>query len=1005
MPVSVLARGETLRSLFVLDTEPELVLDAIARFAAELCHTPMAFIDLVEEEQRWFRPDCGLHGLGESARQLLQLALGQELLQIRDAAIDARTADNPLVTGHPNIRFYAGMPVTLADGSLLGSLCVLDTEPRELNPEQGRALQALATIVAGIIEKRRLQYAEELEQLDPAAPAEAHPARPLNAVLDGMKSMVALWGTDFRIRFANQEFAAWFGTAAEQLAGLHLSELIGAAAYRDSRPYIEKALAGKVQVFEHELPGLDEQSRPVMLRFVPYQSEAGVIGGFFSVVAAVDDSPEEVSTESDERYRQVLEASQMGIWFFDPAAETFTFDELSRAHHGLVEQTISAERMLAITHADDRARVRKIWMAHEQPPGGASPEYGFELRVRHPSGRYVWLAVAARAHYGGDDGGRAVLITGTSRDISEPRRLQESLRREHERLRVTLESIGDAVITTDRGGRVQYMNPVAEILSGCHQSEALGTALEQVVGRGNEQSIRLGRELVRRCLREDRMLAFTEPALVKTPFGGESWVQCSLAPIRDPVSRTVGAVIILRDVTEQRRQAEQALYRSTHDPLTDLYNRKEFERRLADLIEATRKQEAEHCVLMIDLDNFKLVNDASGHQIGDRVLQDVSRLLEQCIRTGDTLARFGGDEFAIILHRCGLESATVVARKICARVEDFVFMHEGQNFRIGTSIGLALLDHHCKSLTDILKEVDSACYVAKKAGGARVQAYVERDIRLKRHKTVVNWATRLVNAIDQGSFELFGQLITPSSGRASGLHCEVLLRLSDEQGQLTGPGVFMPAAERYHIASRIDRWVVKRVFDLLDDPEVNMDALEMISINLSGQSLGDQEFHRYIDHLMTATRFDLRKICFEITETSAVANLEDARIFIERMSAHGIRFALDDFGSGFSSFAYLKKLPVDFIKIDGQFVRNMVTDAVDALTVKCITEIGQGLGRRTIAEFVETEEVRAALEALGVDMVQGYLLHMPEPLMDILRRHQGLHGAGADPLRVLAAAG
>jgi len=982
------AHGDILQSLFVLDVEPERVFDAIAHFAAELCHAPMALVDLVEEERRWLKPAFGLHGLGESVRVLLRHHLGHEMSH--DSNTDQFKVEIPADSSPPPFRFHVSTPVALADGSMLGRLSVLDTEPRQLSAEQAKALQALAAVVAGIIDRRRRQYASEFDE-PPPLPGEGL-VRPLNAVVDGMKNMVALWGTDFRIQFANTEFAAWFGTTSEQLAGLHLSELIGAAAYRDSLSYIERALAGTLRIFEHELPGLDEQSRPVMLRFLPWLDGAGSIGGFFSVVAALAEAGEQDGPDNagDEDYRQLLESSQTGIWFYDPERKTFTFDELSRAHHGLTEPTISVDQMLAITHADDRAPIRRFWVAHERQLPGAPAEYAFELRVRHPSGRYVWLALEARAHV--DDGerrGRSALITGTSRDISEARRLQETLRRAEECLRVTLESIGDAVITTDQAGRIQYMNPVAEILSGCQQSEALGVALEHVFGMGNEHNLRLNRELVRRCMREDRMLTFNKPALVKTPVGGESWVQCLLSPIHGPVNTTVGAVIILRDITEQCRQVEQVQYQATHDALTDLINRKEFERRLTNLIDTTQKQDAEHCLLMINLDNFKLINDAGGHQAGDEALQGISRLMEQCVRAGDTLARFGGDEFAIVLHRCGLESATVVARKICVRVEEFVFMHQGHGFRLGASIGMALLDRHCKGLTEILKEADSACDVAKKAGGGRVQAYVERDIRLKRHKTGVNWATRLVGALDRGGFELFGQLISPTQGVGSGLHCEVLLRLSDAQGQLAGPGVFMPAAERYHIASRIDRWVVKRVFDLLDGPEVDMEALEMVAINLSGQSLGDQEFHRYIDHLMTATRLDLRKICFEITETSAVANLEDARIFIERMSGHGIRFALDDFGSGFSSFAYLKKLPVDFIKIDGQFVRNMVSDPVDALTVKCIAEIARGLGRKTIAEFVETDAVRAALAALGVDMLQGYLLHMPEPLLDLLQRYPG----------------
>jgi diguanylate cyclase (GGDEF)-like protein len=280
------------------------------------------------------------------------------------------------------------------------------------------------------------------------------------------------------------------------------------------------------------------------------------------------------------------------------------------------------------------------------------------------------------------------------------------------------------------------------MLSGVRHSEALGVPLESVFAAGGRQrGLRLNRELVRRCVREDRMLTFNEALQLRGGASGEAWVQCSLSPVRDNLGKAVGTVIILRDVSEQRRQAEQAQYDSSHDPATGLINRREFERGLRNLVEQTQKKGGEHVLLMIDIDHFKLLNQTCGRASGDQVLGDVSRLIEQCIRGDDTLARFGGDEFALILQRCGLEAATVVARKICARVDEYVFLHEGQKLRLGASIGLAVLDQGCKGLTDILKEADSACYVAQKAGGGRVQAYIERDVRVKTHKTVVNWAS------------------------------------------------------------------------------------------------------------------------------------------------------------------------------------------------------------------------------------------------------------------------
>jgi len=389
--------------------------------------------------------------------------------------------------------------------------------------------------------------------------------------------------------------------------------------------------------------------------------------------------------------------------------------------------------------------------------------------------------------------------------------------------------------------------------------------------------------------------------------------------------------------------------------------------------------------MYIDLDQFKLVNDACGHAAGDQLLRQVAALLKQCVRTRDTLARLGGDEFGVILQFCSAEQAQRVAQEICERMDEYRFVHDERRFRIGTSIGLVPLDHRWPNTASVMQAADAACYAAKEAGRNRVHAWFDADLHLRLRHGEMQWVTRLEQALDENRFELFAQRIRPIRSASQGLHCEVLLRLREADGQLVPPGAFLPAAERFHMAPRIDRWVVRHVVEWMARERAALGHVETIAVNLSGQSISDPAFLRQVAEVVAGAHIDHRKLCFEVTETAAITNMADATAFVEAMREHGIRFALDDFGAGASSFGYLKTLKVDYLKIDGQFIRDLIEDPLDRATVRCFRDVAAAVGTRTIAEFVETAAVAALLHEIGIDYGQGYLYHRPEPIDAVLR--------------------
>ncbi len=442
---------------------------------------------------------------------------------------------------------------------------------------------------------------------------------------------------------------------------------------------------------------------------------------------------------------------------------------------------------------------------------------------------------------------------------------------------------------------------------------------------------------------------------------------------------------IILDISDRKRADEELTYQASHDALTGLVNRREFERRAERLLSVVQHDKSVHALCYLDLDQFKVVNDTSGHIAGDEMLRQLSSLLKETVRHRDTLARLGGDEFSVLMEHCSLDDAHRVATTLLKAIQNYQFSWEDQSFKVGVSMGLVPITDSTINLTELLKEADAACYMAKEKGRNRIHVYHPEDSGIAQRHGEMQWVTRINKALEENRFCLYAQAIVPLDA-STDIHYELLLRMVDEKGTIIPPAAFLPAAERYNIISKIDRWVVENVFGILAKNPGFLKQIDFISINLSGQSLADEDFLYFVIKQLQALDTNSAKVCFEITETAAISNLSQAMKFINRLKSLGCQFALDDFGSGMSSFAYLKNLPVDYLKIDGMFVKDIVDDPIDRAMVKSINEIGQVMGMQTIAEFVENDEIKDMLREIGVNYAQGYGTGKPQPFSKLLDR-------------------
>jgi diguanylate cyclase (GGDEF)-like protein/PAS domain S-box-containing protein len=554
------------------------------------------------------------------------------------------------------------------------------------------------------------------------------------------------------------------------------------------------------------------------------------------------------------------------------------------------------------------------------------------------------------------------------------------LHEQEERLRITLNSIGDGVIATDIEGNITYLNPAASRMTGWSEQDAIGLPLPQVFHVVDEDNGRVAPNLAALVLNEKPVPALDCMTLI-SKTGERFAIKDTATPIRDPSNRINGVVLVIRDISKERELAAEITYQATHDALTGLVNRREFHHRLDMALQLARVDGHQHSLLYIDLDQFKIVNDTCGHSAGDELLRQLSTVMRAQLRPGDTVARLGGDEFGVLLPYCPRDAALEIADSIRESIKEFDFVWANNVFPIGASIGLVTCGNDGATAPDLLRMADAACYVAKDMGRNRIHMYAEDDRELERRKGEMGWAARLQRALNDQRFVLYSQkIVALQSDDASQNHFEVLVRLLDEAGNLVPPSTFIPAAERYGLMPQIDRWVITTALHWYARHAAQAGSRPLCAINLSGTTISDDGFLSFLRAELERHQVPPEGLCFEITETAAVGNLAQAAALMGELKAMGSRIALDDFGSGMSSFAYLKHLPVDYLKIDGDFVKDITEDRIDRAMVESINHIGHVMGIRTVAEFAESDDILQALREIGVDYAQGHAVQSPVPL-------------------------
>jgi diguanylate cyclase (GGDEF)-like protein/PAS domain S-box-containing protein len=571
------------------------------------------------------------------------------------------------------------------------------------------------------------------------------------------------------------------------------------------------------------------------------------------------------------------------------------------------------------------------------------------------------------------------------RALSRAKKSELALYKEKELAEVTLHSITDAVITTNSRAMLLYMNPVAERLLGWKKDEIEGKLIDDVLELRDESSgeriknplldLLSNRAASQECVKGNCAL--------KNRSGGLVSIELSVAPMTNQTGKMIGGVVVFQDVSDARRLNHELSFQAQHDALTGLFNRRLFERRLIESIEDAKNNAQEHALCYLDFDQFKVVNDTCGHMAGDELLRQLAKELLNSIRDTDFLARLGGDEFGILLTQCSLEEAEKIANNIRKNIKNFRFTWGSRFFEVGVSIGVVAINQQSEKTYDILSAADLACYAAKDGGRNRIHIYRPTDEDLTKRQTEMHYVTRINHALENDLFAIYKQAIVALGKDSDTAHWEVLLNMKNKAGDIIPPDDFISAAERYNLMPKIDRMVLKKTFEAMSAGHFYQTGLpyRVVGINLSGDSISDESFLAYIKEQAENYGIDFKEVCLEITETVAIANLAKASDFMMELKGLGCQFALDDFGSGLSSFGYLKNLPVDYLKIDGSFVKDMTSDKIDHAMVESINQVGHILGMKTIAEWVEDDETFSLLKEMGVDYSQGFHTGKPMPLV------------------------
>lgn len=685
---------------------------------------------------------------------------------------------------------------------------------------------------------------------------------------------------------------------------------------------------------------------------------------------------EEVLRSSKERFQNLVESTNDLVWETNARGQfNYVSPQVYRLLGHAPEKLVSGSAFEIIQCPAIAYGLQPLQVSQPQPFNGC------ESIAKSNTNDIVVLETSGMPYYSTDGVFRG--FRGISRDITDRKHTAEALQHEKERAQITLDSITDGVIRTDIAGRIEFMNPAAAKLTGWDIARAMNHPVLDVLAIIDDTSRKQVTIPLTQALQDGRGSYLSGTTLMsRSEHPREYHIELRIAPVRHPQGSIVGSVIIFHDVTEVRRLTREMAYQATHDALTELINRSEFERRVERAIDHARATHQKYVLGYLDLDQFKVVNDTGGHSAGDALLRQLAHHLTISIRDDDILARLGGDEFGLLLKGCTVAEAASIVNNVCRIVKEFRFTWEGKVFQVGVCAGLVEIDEAAGSLTDILSAADSACYVAKEQGRNRVHCFQPDDAAVAQRHGQMQWVHRLKRALEDDRFNLYLEQFKSLNESASQTpHFEILMRLVDEQGNETPPMSFIPAAERYHLMPAVDRWVIAATFQALSDLSSTHPTEGVYAINLSGQSLSDDEFLAFTIQQFDSSGVSPERICFEITETAAIANLNRALRFMSVLKGMGCLFALDDFGSGLSSFAYLKNLPVDYLKIDGSFIQNFKHDAIDRAMVDAINQVGKIMGLKTIAECVIDEATLDLIKGLGIDYAQGYGIGKLQPLV------------------------
>ena len=843
----------------------------------------------------------------------------------------------------------------------------------------------------------------------------------LQAVIDAVPAIINIKDTDYRYVLMNRFQARLYGVEPHEAVNRSASDLIGDAhgAYTEALDRMVIETGGPSRFFEEEFSDAHGVDRTLLTIKVPLSNGNGTAVGIVTVSLDISrrKDTEQALRRSEAKAQETMtllvnaiESMNDGFILTDETNRLVICNQRFRDMYPEIEDRLSPGNYMDDVVVNSALRTGGLLTA--DPPERLASEPALpgsgRSMVESLSGDR-WVETHDQVT---PDGHRV----GIHIDVTERKVAEQALATSEQRYRSLFEA---APISMWEGDWSEVKKFIEELTN--NDSKKLSTIFDEQADRlveaaskvkvldVNEATLKLygARDKVafirqhqkRLCkapwatfrdqvqaLADGRMRVVTESADAR--LNGERFhvrVTLELPDAHGDDWRRVFAAV--EDITEARALSRELRHQAAHDQLTGLVNRREFEARLEQALVSAEDDHVEHALCYMDLDQFKIINDTSGHAAGDELLRRLGQLLAEQVRREDTLARLGGDEFGVLLENCSMQVALDVANAFRRTIEGFRFVWEKQISKVGVSIGVVPIRGGGQTVSDILSAADAACYSAKNRGRNRVHVYREKDEDVARRHGEMRWVTRIHNALDEGRFELVRQRIVPvNSAEEDGLHYEVLLRMQDENGELVEPEVFLPAAERYDLSTEIDRWVVREAFDQLSSDPTHLEQLKCCSINLSGLSLSDEDFLIFVTTEIAEHQLPPQKICFEITETAAIADLIGATRFIDALRRIGCRFALDDFGSGLSSFAYLKSLPVEYLKIDGIFVKNIVDDPINRELVRSINQIGHVMGKKTIAEFVEDDATLAALRDIGVDYAQGFAIDKPQSVAHTSRR-------------------